>query len=58
MKNFGVNFAYDRKITYLDGPVPAASDWLLDRASAAIGLPSSRLTELLTTEYSAGAGIN
>lgn len=58
VKNFGVNFDYDRKVTYLDGPVPAESDWLLERVAATIGLPASRLTELLITEYSPGAGIN
>lgn len=58
VKNFGVNFDYDRKVTFLDGPVPPESDWLLDRVASTIGLPSDRLSELLITQYPPGAGIN
>lgn len=57
VRNFGVDFDYDRKIAVEAPPIPAAFNTVLDRVAALTGTPRADLAELLVTRYPPGASI-
>lgn len=57
VRNFGVDFDYERKIAVEAPPIPAAFDPVLDRVAALTGTPRADLAELLVTRYTPGASI-
>ena len=57
VRNFGVDFDYERKIAVEAPPIPAAFNTVLDRVAALTGTPRPDLAELLVTRYPPGASI-
>lgn len=57
VRNFGVDFDYERKIAVQAPPIPAAFNTVLDRVAALTGTPRPDLAELLVTRYPPGASI-
>ncbi|MBN9465173.1 alpha-ketoglutarate-dependent dioxygenase AlkB [Brevundimonas sp.] len=57
VRNFGVDFDYERKVAVAAPPIPEIFDPVLDAVAARTGTPRSELVELLVTYYPAGAEI-
>ena len=57
VRNFGVDFDYERKVAVEAPPIPAAFDRVLEAVAEATGSPRAALVELLVTFYPAGAEI-
>lgn len=57
VRNFGVDFDYDRKIAVEAPPIPDAFAPALDRVAELTGTPRADLAELLVTRYPPGASI-
>lgn len=57
VRNFGVDFDYERKIAVEAPPIPDAFNTVLDRVAALTGTPRGDLAELLVTRYTPGASI-
>lgn len=57
VRNFGVDFDYERKLAVEAPPIPPLFDRVLDAVAATTGTPRADLAELLVTYYPVGAEI-
>lgn len=57
VRNFGVDFDYERKVAVEAPPIPPVFDRVLEAVAQATGAPRAELVELLVTYYPAGAEI-